>query len=369
MSDLDGAAVALVLGTSTGGVGRHVRDLATAVVRAGAVATVCGPVSTEKQFGYRSAGAGFVPVDIGTSPRPARDLRAVSVLAAELSDADVVHAHGLRAGLLASWALGRRRTPYAVTWHNRPMGSTRRRRLSALLERHVARRADVTLCVSADLVSRARQAGASYVRLAMVVAAPPPPAARPPQDVRSELGAGERPLVLAIGRLHPQKGFDVLVRAAVGLARPDRKPLVAIAGEGPQRAGLESLIRSTGAPVRLLGHRTDIADLLAAADVVVMPSVWEGSPLAAQETLLAGRPLVATEVGGLPDLVDGAALLVPPGDPEALTTALGLLLDDPAKAAALAENGRRRALGWPEHHAALRQVLDVYAELLSGLPA
>jgi glycosyltransferase involved in cell wall biosynthesis len=92
--------------------------------------------------------------------------------------------------------------------------------------------------------------------------------------------------------------------------------------------------------------------------------VWEARSLTAQEALLAGRPLVATTVGGLPGLLRDGAVLVPPGDAAALGTAVRKLLDDPAAAAALAERGRQVAADWPDEADAVAQVAAVYAELL-----
>ena len=86
-----------------------------------------------------------------------------------------------------------------------------------------------------------------------------------------------------------------------------------IAGDGPERAALAAQISRTNAPVVLLGARDDIADLLAAADVVALPSEWEARALVAQEALRAGVPLVTTAVGGLPSLVGDAAMFVPGG--------------------------------------------------------
>jgi len=116
--------------------------------------------------------------------------------------------------------------------------------------------------------------------------------------------------------------------------------------------------------VRWLGQRDDVADLLAAADVVVLPSTWEARSLTAQQALLAGRPLVATSVGGLPALLGDGAALVPPGDPVALARAVRRLLDDPVEVAALVARGRLVAARWPDEAATVRQVAAVYAELL-----
>jgi glycosyltransferase involved in cell wall biosynthesis len=315
-----------------------VRSLAAGLIDRGARVTVACPASAQEMFGF----PGHVPVEIGSFPRP-RDLRAVAAL--RRLPADVVHAHGLRAGGLA--ALSGRHL-LVVSWHNAVLAPGAAGAAGRALERLTARRADVVLAASEDLADRARRAGAHDVRVAPVAAPPLVATGRNP-------GLGS-PLVLAVGRLHPQKGYDVLLAALPHL----RGAVVAVAGDGPLREPLER------APpqVRWLGHRTDVADLLAAADVVVLPSAWEARSLTAQEALRAGRPLVTTRVGGLPGLVGDGALLVPPGDPDALGRAVRRLLDSPAEAAALAARGRDVARSWPDEDDAVAQAAALYAELL-----
>ena len=160
----------------------------------------------------------------------------------------------------------------------------------------------------------------------------------------------------------------MLIDAAAELAGHPRRPLVVVAGEGPAREELAARIRERSAPVRLLGERTDAADLLRAADLAVLPSRWEGSPLAAHEALQAGAPLVATAVGGLPALAAGAAVLVPPGDAAALAAQLRRLLDDPQEARRIGRLGLERAGRWPDAAATVAGVLATYAELLDSPP-
>lgn len=377
-----------VLGTTTGGVGAHVRALAAVLAGQGWAVTVAGPAAAEELFGFTSTGVAFTPVEIATGPRPARDLVAVRALRTAARRADVVHAHGLRAGALTGLALGRRRpgrTLLVVTWHNavlpqrqdaptagsgppgrRARAATRRRALTAL-ERLAARRADVTLGASADLVARAHALGAVDARLAPVAAPPLPPPTREPAAVRAELGAADRPLVLTAGRLAPQKAYDVLLDAARDWARRDPQPLVVIAGDGPEEQALRRRIADEALPVRLLGRRTDMADLLAAADIVVLTSDWEARAMVAQEALRDGVPLVATAVGGIPDLAGDAALLVPPGDGAAIARAVVQILDDPTIAADLGERGRRQAATWPGPDDTAAQLLAVYRELAGPL--
>ncbi len=138
-------------------------------------------------------------------------------------------------------------------------------------------------------------------------------------------------------------------------------PLLVIAGDGPLGPALRSQAAAAGTDVRFLGARSDVPVLLAAADVVVVPSSWEGQPLIVQEALRAGRPLVASRAGGIADLTgaDGA-ILVPPGDPRVLAAAVTRLLDDPREAAALAAAARRRAATLPGADAAVDQAAAVY---------
>jgi len=203
--------------------------------------------------------------------------------------------------------------------------------------------------------------------MAPVAAVAGAPSTRDPADVRIELGAAG-PLVLAVARLHPQKALDVLVDAAARWRDRAPTPLVVVAGSGPEEAALRARVARTGAPVRLLGHRTDVPDLLAAADVAVVTSRWEARQLFAQEAMRAGVPLVATAVGGLPGLVRDGAVLVPPGDVDAVDRAVRELLDDPDRAAALAERGRQVAATWPSESDTVAGVAAVYAELL-GRPS
>jgi len=353
---------ALVLASSTGGVGQHIASLARGLVAGGASVTVCGPAATEEQFGFTAAGARFAPVEIPPNPTPA-DYRAVAALRRVLSgEIDVVHAHGLRAGLVA--VLARPVQPVAVTWHNAVIGNGLRGHASRLVERVVARSAQVSLGASADLVERAAVLGAREARLAPVAAPTLPPPQRTRAAVRAEFGVGpEQPLILSLGRLHPQKRYDVLVDAAVRWRDRTPPPAVLIAGSGPSYLFLAARISAAHAPVTLLGHRTDVADLLGAADVAVVTSDWEARQLFAQEALRAGVPLVATAVGGLPDLVGDAAILVPPGDVDGVDRAVRELLADRGRRAELSRRGLARAATWPTESDTLAAVQALYAEL------
>ncbi|MER5486598.1 glycosyltransferase family 4 protein [Streptomyces sp. NPDC002812] len=350
-----------VLGGASGGA--HVRSLATGLAARGVRVTVCGPVETEGEYDFTGAGARFTP-------------DAVSALRAACFEADVVHAHGVRAGMRAALALRGRRVPLVVSWHGGGPGSGR---LSLLLERHVARAAAIVLGGSSAQVDLARLRGARDARLAAVAVPVPVPVpgaagtsgssgssdAPDHGKVRAELGAVERPLLIAVGSLVPRRGYSVLLDAAREWRNLDPMPLLVIAGEGPMRAELARRIQAEHLPVRLLGQRRDAARLLAAADVAVLPSRWEARSPLAQEALRMGVPLVATAVGGVPELVGAAGVLVPYGDAGALAAGVAGLLADPARRGELAVAGRAQALTWPSEDDTVAQVLSVYDELTS----
>ncbi|WP_025619995.1 glycosyltransferase family 4 protein [Salinispora cortesiana] len=358
-----GGTIALLLASSTGGVGQHVRSLAAGLTSAGIAVLVCGPAATEEQFNFTGVGARFRAVEIPASPTPA-DLRAVTAFRGALAaePVAVVHAHGLRAGLVA--VVARPAAPLVVTWHNAVLSGGLRGSASRLVERVVARGAQVTLGASADLVARATALGAPDARFAPVAAPPLPDPHRRREAVRAEFGVGDdQPLILSVGRLHPQKRYDLLVDAAARWRTRDPLPAVVIAGSGPAYLQLAARISAARAPVTLLGHRTDVADLLAGADIAVVTSDWEARQLFAQEALRVGVPLVATAVGGLPELVDDAAILVPPGDVDAVDTAVGGLLGDPARRAELGQRARAQASTWPTEAETCAQLAALYAEL------
>lgn len=357
-----------VLGTTAGA---HVSSLVGGLVARGVEVTVCGPVAAEADYAFGATGARYVPVDLGRRRATAADAPVVGALRAAFSGAGVVHAHGLWAGFLAAVALGGRGVPLVVTWHGGAPAAGGRGLVLRWLERRAVRGATVVLGVSSELVDRARGLGGKDVRLAP--AAVPHPPGRPPrppddgerhrQKTRADHGAVDRPLLLAVGRLEAAQGYDLLLDAAERWAVLEPSPLVAVAGEGGQRAALERRIEAGRLPVMLLGRRDDVPELLAAADLVVLPSRWEARALIAQEALHAGVPLVATDVGGMRELVGDAAVLVPYGDPGALAAAVTSLLGDADRRAALSIAGRAQAATWPSEDDTVAQVLSIYDEL------
>jgi glycosyltransferase involved in cell wall biosynthesis len=342
------------------------------------------------------------------------------------SAADTVHAHGLRGGALAAIALALilpgRRPPLVVTVHNAPPAAGLTGAVYRVLEQIVARGAAAVLCVSGDLEERMRRAGARDVGRALVPSAVTPPGAGhiggvpasgaaasgvpdsgvpdsgvpdsgvpdsgvpdsgaadsgaadsgaadsgAAEMVRKELTGGTgRPVILAVGRLAEQKGFASLIEAARRWQDLDPAPLLAIAGAGPLAGSLAARAAPLGPAVRFLGLRRDVPALLAAADLFALPSRWEGQPLILQEALAAGCPIVASRVGGIPDLTgEDAALLVLPGDVDALAAAIRRVLTDSALAQRLAAAARERARALPSADDAIEAALAVYRRLTSA---
>ena len=373
--------VTLVLGTAAGGTGAHVRMLAAGLARHGIAVTVAGPSSVDASFSFSAVPAvRFSAVEIAGRPRAGdvavllrlRRIGAAGggaagvVAGAAAGGGHVVHAHGMRAGALTVLALvlARRRPRVVVTAHNAPPpGRGAARVIYRLLERVVARGADLVLCVSPDLEARLRAAGARCVARAVIAAADAP--GGPVRYAKANCAGKGRPVVFAAGRLAPQKGLDVLLAAAASWRDLEPMPLVVIAGDGPLAGKLRARATALSAPVVFLGQVDDVPARLAAAAVFVLPSRWEGQPLVLQEALRAGVPVVATRAGGIPWLTgDDAALLIPPGDTKALGDAVRTVLTDPALAARLAAAARARGDGLPTEEDAVTAALAAYVGVL-----
>lgn len=324
---------------SPGGAERLVLELCrrSAPDIAASAATVQGLGALEGAF--RAAG---VPVRAGGRGRKRLGLRALARLADEMARADVVHTHlfagdtwGRAAALLAR-ARGRR-LAVVTTEHNVNRDETWHRPV----KRALAGVSDAIVCVSEAAAAWTRDvdgiAGARVIPNGVDLARFGP----------HRGGDGTR--VLAIGRRVPQKGFDVLVDAL-----PDGVTL-AIAGEGPWTPDHPR--------VRLLGRREDIPALLADADILAVPSRWEGFGLAAAEGLAAGVPVVASDVDGLREVVGDAGILVPPEDRGALRAALARLAGDSALRSALGRRGRARAAERFDLRETVRRYEDLYRHL------
>lgn len=329
-----GERALLVLGPSSGGIRRHVATLRDGLRRRGWEVETAGPAGVLDGLG----GVDHV-IDVSTSPT--RVLAAARTVRALAHDADVVHAHGMKASVLTALSGAR---PRIMTLHNVVLDEKSGRAAAVLraVERRLPRWMDRTIAVSSDIASRFPP----DERLVVVAPAGPTPVPRrDPATVRRDLGVDGAPLVVTVARLNPQKDLSTFLAAArqVVDARPEVR--FVIIGGGPPEA--EAAVRSErqrldlAEHVQLLGARPSAADELAAADVFTLSSIWEGSPLTVAEALLLRRPVAVTAVGAVPEVVEDGVTgrLVPPRNPGALAAAILELLANPHRAAKMGEAG------------------------------
>jgi glycosyltransferase involved in cell wall biosynthesis len=232
---------------------------------------------------------------------------------------------------------------------------------------------DRYIAVSSEVERRLRDdLGVSQARLSVVhngiETAPERPQGDASLKVWLQRGSG-LPVVLTVARLHGQKGHDHLLAAATLV--PDA--VFVLAGDGPERDRLQDRARQLGLAdrVRFLGQRGDVAALLDACDVFVLPSLYEGLPLSVLEAMAAGKPVVATSVGGTDEvLIDGVnGRLVPPADARSLASAIAAMLSDPVAASRMAFEGRARVSACFSAEAMARGVEQVYTNDLARLRA
>jgi glycosyltransferase involved in cell wall biosynthesis len=210
---------------------------------------------------------------------------------------------------------------------------------------------DAVIAISDGVRTALVQAGVEPARIRVVPSGVDVAAMTAPPDARAALRrewdvADDEVLVAVIGVLEKRKGHDVLLSAAMLPATKNRRVRYVFVGEGGTREVLTEAVGRLALPVHFAGFRNDVAACLAAADVVAMPSRQEGLGVAALEAMAAGRPVVASRVGGLREAVEPnvTGLLVPPDDPAALATAIGSLAANPARRAQFGAAGRERIL-------------------------
>jgi glycosyltransferase involved in cell wall biosynthesis len=280
---------------------------------------------------------------------------------------DIVHAHMPRASVPGAILARLARVPVMISHEHGSL--LEGKRVRRVLDRHVVSRlSTVVLAVSEwdrrQLIELQDMAPGRVRVLPNGIAPLPPPLV----DVRPELGGDPGvPLIGSVGRLYEQKGYDYLVEAVHLLARSGRPVRCVIAGIGPEQARLEELIAARGLRdrLRLIGRRSDATDVIRALDVAVLSSRWEGSPLVVMEYMAAGAPIVATAVGGVPDLIDDGVhgLLVPAQDPPALAAGIERLLDDDTLARRLGAAAQARQRSEFDLGVVVRRLERLYLEL------
>jgi glycosyltransferase involved in cell wall biosynthesis len=282
---------------------------------------------------------------------------------------DVLQTHGYKPTVVARTLARALGVPWIAFSHGVTAESVAVRLYHRLDER-LMRAADRVVVVSDAMRRRLVARGFSADRMVTVpnaVSLPSEPGPDAGMAARRSLDvAADSPVVAAIGRLSPEKGQRFLIAAVAGMLREVPGIVTLIAGDGPDEASLRAQAASLpGGCVRVLGHRADVDVIYAAADVIVLPSLSEGSPNVALEAMAHARPLVASAVGGVPEAVeDGTTgVLVPPADPAALARAVVSLLREPAHGAALGIAGRARVAARFSVAARAVRILSLYDDL------
>ena len=346
-----------------GGAEVMVLQLSEELRRRGHVVVPVGPERGIGWLGDRFRASGFEPetfrldraVDPGCARRLAELFRRRAI--------DVVHSHEFTMAVYGAAAARAVRRPHIITFHGGLQMLARWRRRVAL--RWAIRRSRATVAVSES--TRRIFAGRLGIPEAGFTVVPNGIAVRTGarESVRAELSLAEDELlIVAVGNVIPVKGHLTLVQALSRLPATGPRWRLAIAGDLREAAPpIQEFATSAGLArqVVLLGRRLDVPDLLAAADVFAMPSLSEGLPLALLEAMFAGRAIVASNVGGIPEVIrDGVqGLLVPPGDAAALAAALARLLGDPGERTRL--GSAAQALGYRQFTVAT--MTDAYETL------
>jgi glycosyltransferase involved in cell wall biosynthesis len=259
---------------------------------------------------------------------------------------DVVHAHKFGSNLWLALLTRFAKVPVFVAHEHSWSYETAPRRIAD--RELIARRANAVVAVSP--IDRTRMIELEKIpphKVVLIVNGIPDPPISDGGRVRQELNISPTAAVVGtVCGLRPEKELDTALRAVARLA-PRRADLhVLIVGDGPERPRLERLARELGTPAKFLGYRpnAEVPDLLAAMDVVVLSSRFEGMPLAVLEWMAAGKAIVASRVGGIPAILEDGheALLVPPRDYVAFADAIERLLEDPAERQRLGKAAQKR---------------------------
>ena len=361
----------LVTLAETGGAQTYVASLLPMLAQHFDVAVAAhgsGPLRERAQ----AAGVRFIQLQHVRRPlRPLRDFRGLLELTVLVrrERPHIVHVNSAKAGALGRLAAWLARVPIRVYtvhgWSFTAHGGTSSA-VYRVAERALRPLTTMTICVAESERRAGLEAGTCDEATTVVIRN----GVELPSAAAVESRSGPYRLV-TVGRLQAPKDPLTLVRALGELGGPGE---AVIAGDGPDRPAVEGEVRRLGlqSVVRLAGERDDVGELLAKADLFVLSSRSEGLPLSILEAMATGLPVVASRVGGVPELVvDGeTGLLVPPGDPHALAAAIERLLDDPALRRRLGTAGRTRVSEHFDLASARRAHLDLYRALLAdaGLP-
>jgi glycosyltransferase involved in cell wall biosynthesis len=351
-----------------GGLVSCVGDPVADQVRRGWDVSVACPPEGDLPDVVAAAGASFRPWPAGRSPGPGsvRETLRLRDIVRDV-EPELVHLHSSKAGLCGRLAVrgGRPTVFQPQAWSFHAVGGAQN--WSAIAwERLGARWAHALVCASEAERDQGERAGirASWrvIYNGVDVERLAEAGEEERRAARGRLGLDDAPLALCVGRLSRQKGQDVLLDAWPAVTRSVPAAALVLVGSGEDREALEA----RGVPgVTFAGERDDVSDWLAAADLVVNSSRWEGMSLAILEAMARGRSIVATDVAGSREALGGdAGAIVPPEDAEALAAEITKRLGDPAIREAEGRAARARAVQSHDVRRTTAQVADLYGELL-----
>ena len=339
-------------------------DLATAGVEAGWRVTLACPEGGLLSDKAREAGAEVIEVPIRKAPGP-WDARSASAIRRLAREADVIHLHSSKAGAVGRMALMGLSTPRIYSPHGWSfLMDSRARPVYLAAERSLAAMTDVIVAASEDEAVVGREALGRWGNRIQVIGNGVDIHRFRPRD-RAELptriGAKD-PLIVCVGRLARQKGQDIAIRALAAMAHPTAR--LRLVGDGAIRPDLAQLARGLGVADRLeyVGDSPRPEDHIHAADIVMVPSRWDGMSLALLEAMACGAAVIASTVTGS-SVVEGAGVLVAPNDPIPLARAADRLLADPVERARLGNAARARAEVHFDVARTRSQTLDLWSRL------
>ena len=284
---------------------------------------------------------------------------------------DLVHAHMFASMLASAWAIRGTGIPLVITEHSQ---ATWRSRSAWWCSRWAYSQAKHVIAVSREIKRRlVEQDGVPFDRVSVIMNAV---SAAPDQFIAGEpnLPGVPRscPLVGVAARLQPEKGVAYLLEAAATILRRWPQVHFLVIGDGPEREALQAYAERLGMQkhVHFLGFRQDARALVGSLDILVVPSLSEGTPLVTLEAMAAGVPVVASAVGGIPEQIrhQREGLLVPPANAQALGEAVLQLLNNPSRMQRLGQAGKQRVLSQFRLETMVQQTEDVYRTML-GWPA
>lgn len=282
--------------------------------------------------------------------------------------ADLVHTHGYKADIYGWWALRSSGIPLVATCHNW-LDNDLHLRIYGWLDRTLLRRFNRIVAVSDAVQTRLIESGVERTRIHQIrngISLEPfdAIASRP-------LSSGDRPCTVGlVGRLSPEKGVDVFIRAAALVLRDLPSTRFIVAGDGAERDRLQALIQDSGVSeqVRLLGQQQDVVRIYGSIDVLVLSSRTEGLPMALLEGMASGLPVVATKVGEVPAVLDnsGAGFLAEVDDVQALASSIATLVSDPVRRYTMGASARHRVAAEYSADRMAAEYVAVYNEARSS---